>query len=345
MLDVLEANELLERAEELHRAGKYRQLLKELGSQYKDKFESVPELAWFRARAFVDRGDHTRALPILQELRRTTGASTNDRLFRRSLNLHALVLIHVGELAEAERVLIEVSGCCLAANDPRILADAMINLGVIADIRTNWNLAIATYQRALIPLQELGLRVTIGQCHHNLGMSFRQVGRFEQAMSHFELALEAYRASSSESHMLGCRSEQALLAVKLGDYRFAEASARWALRKARATKNNYITAELLRTLGIILSASEAHDEARECLEAALALAKSVEARLLEAETYEELAVFERTRHPQSKRGQGYLDSAVAIFRAIGTERRAEIAQQRVSFLRYGILSRPASSTI
>jgi tetratricopeptide (TPR) repeat protein len=255
----------------------------------------------------------------------------SSRYYRRCLNLQASLHVFFGELARAENIFQEVVARCIAADDQGILAEATLNLGVISDIRTNWNQAIAAYQRAMVPLQKLGAATAIAHCYHNLAMSLRQIGRYAQSSTNFELALEYYRNSAGEQLVLACESERALLALKMGDVQFAEGSARRALRRSQTIKHRYTEGELLRTLGMILVERDLH-EARSCFTASLVIARDVGARMLEAEVHEELAVLEviEGREPQSV--TTHLNAAVEIFEEIGTPPRADLARQRIHFL-------------
>ena len=328
MLDVLEANELLERAEECHRAGRYDDLFDLLHSQDETRLTSDRDLAWYWARVLVDRGENVTALGVLEHVMRSGCTDENSRVCRRLLNLHAIVLIFLGNLDASEIELTELLSLCEVATDEAILADATSNLGVIADIRTNWNSAIAAFQRALIPLHKLGAMTPIGHCHHNLGMSYRQIGRYAQSAENFELALEYYRREASEHLILACESERALLAVRMGDVRFAEASARRLLARAREIGHRYTQAEILRTLAIAVALQDAA-QAKQYLGESLKIAQKIGARLLEAESCEELAVLAERSRADGNVAQHYLTRAMTLYCEIGTPARAKLAQERV----------------
>jgi tetratricopeptide (TPR) repeat protein len=267
----------------------------------------------------------------MMELSDQSQENLNNRSYRRCLNLQASLHVFFGDLIRAENMFFEVVTRCIAADDQGILAEATLNLGVIADIRTNWNQAIAAYQRAMVPLQKLGAATAIAHCYHNLGMSLRQIGRYTQSLANFELALEYYRNSAGEQLVLACESERALLALKMGDVQFAEGSARRALARSQAIEHKYTEGELLRTLGIIL-AERNPPEARDCFASSLSVARDIGAKMLEAEVNEELAVLETVGGGDLQSAANHLDAAVQIFEKIGTMPRADLARQRVHFL-------------
>lgn len=331
MLSVLEANDLLEEAEALHRSGKYEALMSLLHTLPNDIIRASQLLTWFLARGYVELGKHSRALSVMTELADQSQESHSNRSYRRCLNLQASLYVFFGDLARAENIFQEVVARCIAADDQGILAEATLNLGVIADIRTNWNQAIAAYQRAMIPLQKLGAATAIAHCYHNLAMSLRQIGRYAQSLANFELALEYYRSSAGEQLVLACESERALLAMKMGDVKFAEGSARRALGRSRVIKHKYTEGELLRTLGIIL-ANRDRQEARVCFISSLDLAREVGAKMLEAEVNEELAVLKTVEGDDLQGAADHLNAAVKIFEEIGTTPRANLARQRIHFL-------------
>jgi tetratricopeptide (TPR) repeat protein len=330
MLDVMEANELLEQAEILYRCGSFSELVSMLEQVPEDVLFQQRELGWYLTRAHIRLGQHFDALSVIERLTITVIPTVNDRTFRRCVNLNAVLLIFRGDIDRAEDMLLELLNLCQNSDDQWTLAEATVNLGVVADIRTNWNNAIAAYRRALIPFEKLGDVIGMAHCHHNMAMSLRQIGRYERSSANFDLALELYRRASNEQLALACESERALLAVRMGDLYFAECTARRALERSRTLKYHYVDGELLRVLGIIL-APTGSAEARACFDQALDVARDVGALMLQAEVFEELALFELSWGHDRTTAQDYLANAMKLFIEVGTTARAELARQRVDF--------------
>src|SRR5690606_19361820 len=142
-----------------------------------------PELVYLLASALCGAGRGSRALPLL---RRVTGAGeehADSRLLVRCLDLEGEILLSLGELPAAGQCYRKVLEAGVPPRDESLVAAASVRLGIIAGVQGRHAEALASFQRALASLHRLGLEREVGSVHHYLGMTFRQLGRADEALS------------------------------------------------------------------------------------------------------------------------------------------------------------------
>jgi tetratricopeptide (TPR) repeat protein len=328
MLDVLEANELLERAEELNRKGQYRDLLKWLDGVPHELFRLSPELYLLRGRANLQLGYYKRALNAIERVNRLGFVARNTALSRRYRNLLGVTMVQLGKLQTAEACFSQVAWMANEVSDRRELAIAWMNLGVVYDIQCEWEAALVSYQRALTELEKLGDQGRTAQCEHNMATTYRQLNQLHEAEAHFDRALSGLIRFGGPSDLLRSKAERALLLERHGDYHLAAKMASDALADAEATEDLPCEAELLRVCGIISRARGSIATARKYLKRSLHLARQIRSPLLEAEVHEELATCGfRAGHPRV--GERHLIRAALHYEAIGAEIRARKVRFRI----------------
>jgi len=287
-----------------------------------------PELGLYLCDAWFYLGERDQGRDLLLKLAEPLKRTGNSALFRRQMNREIHARIYFGELAEAEQVAEALMQAAFDADDEGTVASAFVALGVVADIRCNWSLAISSFLRALTPFQRSGLRRGIGGIHHNLGMSYRQLGAYAESETHFDLAVQNYKAVGVEADIAGTEMERALLLNTLGDHRLAEALARSALRRYSSVQHRPGIGDANRVLGILAGSRGRFSEAREHLQFSLQVAYEVGDRLVQAETHEELAYLEE-RCGNANLVSDLVHKATALYSAMGAERRAERLRERL----------------
>lgn len=322
MLGVLERNELLDEAERISARRDYRALATFLGALPEDALFGDPELPHLLALAWyqIDRCDL--ALEMLNGLAERFGSATNNRLYRRRLNLQATCLFNTGDLQNAEQLLLQVLAAASQADDQLFIASATSNLGVIADIRCEWTDAIAAYRRALAAFQRLGDQASIGACYHNLGMTFRQLGHLSESGASFDTALEYFRRLGSPEEIAGTESERALLFLLKDDVERAEKTVARSYTIMSRIGNERMMGEILRVWGIVHLKRQRTFQARTALEQALVLARSSGNSLLEAEVCEEMGQVETFENHDGP-ADAWRMRAREIYRSAGAITRAE----------------------
>lgn len=326
MLDVLQVNDVLERAEELSKAGDFVALHDWL-SIIPLPVGSSPELLLLLAKANMHLGRYALALEITEGMNRGF-LPENSALYRRYRNLCGVIMVNLGQIPDAVACFSEVAWLAHEIRDRREEAVCHMNLGIAADIHCEWAKAIGYYQRAISGFEEIGDDGWIGRVLHNLAMTHRQFGQFSAAHSAFDRALAVLLAYGTAHEVLLTQGERALLFEIEGDRPMAYRIAAAALRAAKSIHNTPCIAELLRVHGIISRNGGNLELAHQGFLEGLHYAEEQHAAMLTAELLEEIAVCELEYGNQAKARES-VDRAVGIFLGMGAVVRARAAQNRI----------------
>ena len=291
-----------------------------------------PELGHYLAQAYSQTDAPDRCAALLDELHEAGRHRGNDRLYRRRLNLRAVLKLRGGLLSEAESLFEAVASASVDASDETFLATAMMNIGVVADMRCDWERAGSNYRQALVLFQRIGDRASMAGCYHNLGMLSRQCGKLGEAEQYLRRALENYKTTGTADERTATGIERGLVAAELGDPTRGICITMQALRKAQEIRNLRLLGEAHRACGLIFLHRRELRHAHEHFRAAL----RVEARqlnpMLRAEIFEGLSwLFAMA----GRYGQEafYASSAADTYSAIGMAQRASRATQRPHILK------------
>lgn len=327
MLDVLEANELLERAEELCRAGHYCELDSWLQTLSFETMKCSPDFLYLRAKANMHLGNFRRALVLVREAHLHIDHWSSSAQYRRYVTLRGVILLELGQVQAAEECFAEVAWQSHAFGDRREFAISNMNIGVVADVQCEWESAVVSYTRAISSFEQIGEPGWIARCRHNLAMTYRQLGQYTVALMNFDHALTGLMVYGSRSEILRCLGERALLYQSTGDHGAAAKLASSTLIEAINIADQPTVAELLRVNGIIIGASQDVEAARGLFIRGLRLARRQGSAMLEAELLEEIAMCEVARQ-RRWRAKLVLERAARIFVTLGAAMRARAAQQR-----------------
>jgi tetratricopeptide (TPR) repeat protein len=147
-------------------------------------------------------------------------------------------------------------------------------------------------------------------------MTYREMGFLKEADAHFRDADRYARRAASVDEVARVAQERALLLFLLGDAPLARIVAVSALETYRRLEDPLGAAEVERVLGLVAMGEGIRDDAREHLEASLDAARSLGARLLEAEVLGALSALE-TGEGRVDEGRALAEEAGALFDAIG----------------------------
>ena len=327
-LSIDERNALLERAWELRAALDYPGLLELLTSVPSDALLAEPELGYLLAAARWRTGNGSAALRLLQDLVEPCRKCGNTWVSRNRMNLEAIVLREQGRLAEAETLWVGLLDAAREAGDEQGVVLATMNLGIVADVQCRWEDAVANYQQGMAVCQRLGDRALLGCIHQNLAMAFRQLAFLHEADTHFQKALDHFRAAGSEDQVGFSEMERAILLNLIGDSHLAEATVRRALQRFRGLGHLAGEGDCLRVLGIIVAGQGKRDEARQYFRAALKIVRRAIERLTEAQVLEEMAVLEQEEGNEVPSAE-MAEEACAIYLELGAPLRAQTLRVRL----------------
>ena len=155
----------------------------------------------FRHRAVLahQTGDTVRARSALQQSYAVAAMIGDRRLTAETLNTLGGIELETRNLTAAESALLEAE--VLASEEPAVLARVEQNLGIVANIRGQHDIAEAHYRRSLAAYEALPDPHGSAIAHHNLGMLAGDRGDLQQAESHFD-ACERLAEASRDAHLV-----------------------------------------------------------------------------------------------------------------------------------------------
>lgn len=310
------ATDLLREARRLNEERAYPALARLLEPWSVDELGIEPDLLFLRADVGRRLGHTKAAFTDLEALDATTRRYGNVRLRRRRLNLLGSLHFESGEVDLAQDTWLGQLEDSTAAGDEEFAARACNNLGVVATLRDQLPEALTYYSRAVSAYHQVGYARGLGQAHHNLGMTYREMGFLKEADAHFRDADRYARRAASMDEAARVAQERALLLFLLGDAPLARIVAASALETYRGLEDPLGAAEVERVLGLVALGEGLREEADDHFETALATARSLGARLLEAEVLCARAALE-TAEGREEEARSVAAEARALFDAIG----------------------------
>lgn len=278
-----EAATLLREARALNEARAYPKLAELLEPWGRDALDADPELLFLRADVLRRVGRADDAVADLDALEGRIAPYGNVGLHRRRLNLLGSLRFEAGRIDDARDLWIAQLEAASAAGDEELAARACNNLGVVATLLDDLPSALVYYTRAVAAYQQVGYSRGLGQSHHNMGITYREMGFLHEADAHFRTADRLARAASSADEVARVAQERALLIYLLGDPALARHTAGDALERYERLKDPAGVAEVHRVLGLLALGDGRMGEALGEFDEAVSRAVDGSMPLLEAE--------------------------------------------------------------
>lgn len=281
------------------------------------------EAAALFGEALVRTGQAREAREWFDRVLPALGNSEEGPSLRRATMLAGAANFQLGRLDDAQRSFSDALDLAAAHDDPALVARAMNNLGLIANIQGKWGQALTLYKVAISAHQRLGDTRGLAESYHNMAITHRDQGQLDTAdeleMRSIEFAGDAklplYATIASHG-----RAELALLR---GDAKLARVSAQRVAEEFRAAGDAVNEAEAVRLAGRACLADGQLDKAREFLDFALERTRQFGAVLNEAETLKVraelfLAAGDQTAAIDDAR------AALGLFRQLGADKDAAL---------------------
>lgn len=270
------------------------------------------------SEAELRQGESELAKTRLTSLVATAKQRHNGPALRRATNMLGAACFERGELVEAESAFEDALGKATRDADYLTAARATNNLGLIANIQGRHETALAMYRVALPAYQRLGFSIGMGETTHNIAITLRDLGQYEEADRYERRAIEF--AADVGNTRLGAmaRAGRAEICLRRGEAAVAAAEARRALTDYQEIGDQMGEADGHRVLGLALLALGANSEASQQIVASLELATRAGASLLQAEA---LAAHARVALAQGDRDRAAIDveQASAVYQALGAD--------------------------
>lgn len=243
-----------------------------------------PELVALLAEAYLWTHSPREACGWLESTAYELHRAGDRVALRKATNLEGVAHFALGELDEAERAFYSAFALGRMDGDDLLLARALNNLGLIANIRGKHPEALAFYRMAIPSYQRLGQPRGLAETYHNLAITYRDLGDTQRAEDCERRAMEFARQASNDRLVAMAQLGLADLRLLQGDAAFAEAGARRGAEVFASIGDAEGEANALRVVGVAATALGKHEVAGEALERAVALASAQGYALVEAES-------------------------------------------------------------
>jgi tetratricopeptide (TPR) repeat protein len=314
-------------ARALAKSEAWRELSESIQSITADPSILSGELILLYAEALARVGSDREASEWLARSEPVLLASGDHYTHRHALNLLGVTLFNTGRLDGATQAVSRALDLANQADDVLLFARAANNMGAIANLQGRHEAALSYYRLSVPAYQRLGNCRGIAETHHNMAITFRDQGELDHADEEERMAGEYAAGGVSPRVLIMCRIGRGEIALRRGDPRLAEMTAKNALVELNDMDDPINQADASRLLGTALGAQSRYVAALDGFARALSIAHARGHALTEAETLRDRA----TVHAQSgARDLAVADArrAIGLFEALGvvTERERLVRQ-------------------
>jgi tetratricopeptide (TPR) repeat protein len=184
----------------------------------------------------------------------------------------------------------------LSDGSPALVGKVTQNLGIIANIRGEWDEALAHYQRALEAYRSISDQRGVAIVHHNLGMIYAKRKQWQEADRQYR-SCHGIAEAAGDRHLGGLAAlNRAEVRLAIDDLEGARAGAEQALRIFNEIEARRDKAGAHRMLGMVFRRRGQMAMAESHLRSALEIAVSAGCPLTEADAAKELARLYQTQH-------------------------------------------------
>ena len=233
-----------------------------------------------------------------------------------------------GELGSASELY--RSALKLANQNRALVGKIEQNLGIIANIRGNWEEALDHYQRSLEAYGSISDQRGCAIAHHNLGMIHAKRKQWQDADRHYR-SCHGLAEAAGDRHLGGLAAmNRAEVRLAIDDFEGARAGAEQALRIFNEIEARRDKAGAHRLLGMVFRRRGQMALAESHLRSALEIAASTECPLTEADAAKELAhLYQAQRRPDA--ALKLLERARAVYQRLeASPDLAEVVEQIAS---------------
>ncbi len=249
-------------------------------------------LRWI-ARTWNADGDGDAALECLEAALAVAEAWDDDAAAGHAMNVQAVVRWQHGDMDDAERLYLLARHRAVRAGDAKLAAMTAQNLGVLANIRGDFEVAEQQYRASLEDYRSLGLINDVCVALNNLGLLYIAQQRWEEAEVALLEGLRLCEQNGDAVSRLQLDLNLAELWVARGDYARAHSAVRKALTAAAQIGDGSAIGKAMKLLGVIANSTGSYEEAERHLLHAEEVATARGEMLLQAEIARERATLAR----------------------------------------------------
>src|SRR5213594_3299168 len=302
---------VVDKAQELAAAGRHTEVIAYLGARDANEIEESPNLALLYGTAHARVGRHVEGLRWLD-------VALDQAVEGRALNARGAVALISGRLDEAADYCTRALMIASRDGDVGTAGRCSTNLGIISHLRGRHAEAIASWEIALAAYDRAGWRPGVAQCHHNLGLTYRDQGALDRALTEADWAVTEGEASGDQTLWALALRGRAEIRVAQGELGLA----RRTLDEVRAIRSRVPDpadeAEDQRALALVFTAEGELVAAEHALRDVMVRAERHRRPQLLGEATRDLAIVLR-RSGRNAEAQAAARVAQAIFARLGAE--------------------------
>lgn len=319
-----------QRTRSLAAEGDWERLFDTLAALERSSVADDPGLAYPFGEALYHTGRMPELADFAREYEEAARRAADPRETMRALNLSGIAAFELGDTEGARLSFDTLMELAEGEGDEDMLARAANNLGAIANLRGRRHEALAYYFLAIPLYQKLDHTRGLAQTHHNLGLSYRDLGRPDDSVEAYSRAISLAESISYSLLVAMSTVGRAEIELRRGDLDFSFRLLDRGLTLSRAIPDPISEAEALRVRGLAHAADRGPSDAKAQadLAAALRLARKTGNRLLEAEIERDMGRQAVSRGDRSAADR-LLRSSARGFEAIGAIAEAHAVQQEL----------------
>ena len=275
-------------------------------------------LRWI-GRTHESTGDFAAALDCYEAALAVAWACDASADVAHVLNCRGALMFRRGRLEEAERLYVESRAMAADALEWKLVAMVDQNLGSVANVHGDHELARGHYHRSLARFRALGLEEYVGPLLNNIGRLHTDVGEWGEAEAVFGRAIESCTRVGDVSHRVVIEVNQARLYLSTHDLGRARTACDDALDLSMSLDDDRWLGEIHKQSGVISLESGRPRLAEASFRRALEAAEHREDLLLEAEITKEMAHLFRSEE-RHREVLECLNRAHEAFAALGARR-------------------------
>ncbi len=307
-------DDLTSQLRELVRIGRFREALDAFHTGGGDTARADARLLAATAATRLGELDLAESLAVEAVRRFAERGDFDGRM--RGLNLLGVIGFERGRLPEAEQRLAEALGLAYRLEDSLLAARACNNLASVAHLQGRPEQAVGLYRGALLGYQRLGDRRGTAETYHNLGLTYRQLGDYDEAEKAVSQAVRHAESVGEPTLMALTSGGRAELRIDRGDAELAGPELDRASRMAELAGDMIGVAELRRIRAVAAWKARRYEEALDQAEAGRQTAVEHDVALLKAECAALIALAARALGRTGLAGERR-EEALRLFRELG----------------------------
>ncbi|MBI4503777.1 MAG: tetratricopeptide repeat protein [Gemmatimonadetes bacterium] len=190
---------VVQKAQQLAEAGHHAEVVEYLGAREQSELEESASLALLYGTAQARLGRHDEGLRWLDRALDQARKRHEHTVERHALNAQGALALVTGRIDQAADHFTQAMMGASQDGDLATTGRCSNNLGIISNLRGRHAEAMGSWQIALAAFGEAGLRHGVAECHHNLGITFREQAALDRALEEADRAVAEAEAAGDRT--------------------------------------------------------------------------------------------------------------------------------------------------